>query len=114
MKKMVLVIALAAIALTSVSAFAQIDPAYQNNIGIYLDESGEVNCDAVSVNTPTNSYLILSNLTSNEILGWEAKLSFSNMFLLSFGPRGQFIDAGSRTDEYIIGYASPLPSMVGT
>jgi hypothetical protein len=113
MKKMVFVIALAAIALTSVSAFAQIDPAYQNDIGIYLDESGDTNWACLPINTPTDTYLVLSKLTANEVLGWEARISFANMFMLSFAHRGQAIDIGSRPDEHIVGFAAPLPAVGG-
>ncbi len=111
MKKMVLVIALAAIALTSVSAFAQVDPNYRDNIGIYLDENGDNNCAFLPINVPTNAYLVLSKLTATEVLGWEAKISFTNMFVLSFADRGQAVDIGSRPDEHVVGYAAPLPAV---
>ena len=111
MKKMVLVFALAAIALTSVSAFAQIDPAYQNNIGIYLDETGDTNCAILPLDTPTPAYLVLSKLTATEVLGWEAKLTYANLFVLGFADRGQAIDVGSRPGEHVVGYAAPLPAV---
>ena len=111
MKKMVLVFALAAIALTSVSAFAQIDPAYQNNIGIYLDETGDTNCAILPLDTPTPAYLVLSKLTATEVLGWEAKLTYANLFVLAFADRGQAIDVGSRPGEHVVGYAAPLPAV---
>lgn len=112
MKKMVLVFALAAIALTSVSAFAQ-DPNYRDNIGIYLDEAGNDNCVNLPINVPTDAYLVLTQLTSNEVLGWEAKLTFTNMFMLSFADRGQAVDVGSRPGEHVVGYAAPLPAVGG-
>ncbi len=114
MKKMVFVIALAAIALTSVSAFAQIDPAYQNNFGIFLDEAGTNAWACLPVNTPTNAYVVLSKLTANEVLGWEAKISFTNMLVLGFADRGQAIDIGTRPDEHVVGFAAPLPAVGGS
>ncbi|MDX2472477.1 MAG: hypothetical protein QNL91_02110 [Candidatus Krumholzibacteria bacterium] len=113
MKKMVYVIALAAIALTSVSAFAQIDPAYQNDIGIYLDESGDTAWACLPLNTPTDAYLVLSRLTATEVLGWEARISFTNMTVLAFADRGQAIDIGTRPDEHVVGFAAPLPTVDG-
>jgi hypothetical protein len=113
MKKMVLVFALAAIALTSVSAIAQIDPSYQNNIGIYLDESGDTNWACLPLNTPTDAYLVLSKLTASEVLGWEAKISFTNMSVLGFANRGQAIDIGTRPGEHVVGFAAPLPAAGG-
>ena len=111
MKKMVFVVALLAFALTG-SAFAQ-DPAYRDNIGIYLDEAGTIGCGTAPLSTPTPAYLILTKLTNNEVLGWEAKITFDNMFVLSFTLRGQAVDAGSRENEYVVGFASPLPAVNG-
>ena len=111
MKKLVLIFALAAIALSG-SAFAQ-DPAYRDNIGIYLDEAGTNNCGPLALNTPTPAYLVLTQLTASEVLAWEAKVTFENIFVLAFADRGQAIDVGSRPDEHVVGYASALPVVGG-
>lgn len=113
MKKMVLAFALAALAFSATAAFAQVDPAYRDNIGIYLDEAGTENCVNIPLSTPTTAYLVLTRLSANEVLGWEAKLTFDNVFVTSFADRGQAIDAGSREGEHVVGYASPLPAVGG-
>ncbi len=116
MKKMVLVFALAAIALTSVSAFAQIDPNYRNNIGIYLDEAATIDCAVLPVGA-IDGYLVLSKLSANEVLGWECKLTANDgggLYMMGVAPRGQAIDVGSRPGESIVGLASPLPAVNGS
>ncbi len=110
MKKLVLVIALAAIALSG-SAFAQ-DPAYFDNIGVYMDEAATNSCVTLPAGA-YNTYLVLTKLTQNEVLGWECKLSVENMFLTSFTLRGQGLDVGTREDEHIVGLSDPLPAVNG-
>ena len=85
MKKMVLVFALAALALGG-SAFAQTP--YQNNIGIYFDEAGTNNCAFLPVGSHP-AYVVLTKLTAGDVLGWEAKLTYDNLFPSSLGHRGQ-------------------------
>ncbi|MFT5233995.1 MAG: hypothetical protein ACI9UQ_002037, partial [Candidatus Krumholzibacteriia bacterium] len=111
MKKIVLVITLAAFALSG-AAFAQ-DPNYQDNIGIYTDEAGTDNCGVLAAGVPHVVYLVLTKLTNGAVAGWEAKISPVNMFLTSFANRGQAIDVGSRPDEHVVGFASPLPASPG-
>ncbi len=108
MKKMVLVIALAAIALSG-SAFAQ-DPAYFDNIGIYLDEEATNSCDVLPIG-PHNTFLVLTKLTSSEVLGWECKLIVENLFMTGFALRGEGLNVGTRENEYIVGLTSPLPAI---
>jgi hypothetical protein len=115
MKKMVLVFTLAVFALTG-SAFAQ-DPAYQNNIGLYLtpdgyldptaiDETGS--CGSAAADTPFTAYVVLSRLTNPEVYGWEAKIAPENMLEIGFTIYGDNIDAGTRENEHLVGLANPL------
>ncbi len=110
MKKMVLVIALAAIALSG-SAFAQ-DPAYFDNIGIYLDEEATNSCDVLPVGAH-NAFLVLTKMTANEVLGWECKLIVENMFMTGFALRGTGLDVATREGEHIVGLESPLLAIGG-
>jgi hypothetical protein len=113
MKKLVLVFTLAAFALTT-AAFAQVDPAWQDNIGIYADETGTEICTELGIGTPKFLYLVLTQSTANEVWGWEAKISYNNLTLLDFQPRGQYIDAGTREGEHLVGLSTPLPVVGGT
>jgi hypothetical protein len=104
MKKMVLVIALVSLALVG-NASAQ----YNNNIGVFLDEAATNNCITLNPFVQTYCYLALTNLTASEVGGWEGKLTFTNLEITQFNHSGQAINAASRPDEYVVGYASPLP-----
>jgi hypothetical protein len=115
MKKMVLVLTLAVFALTG-SAFAQ-DPAYQNNIGLYLTpdghldptaEDGTGSCGAIGADVPFTAYLVLSKLTNAEVWGWEARVTPENMLEIGTTIYGDFVDAGTRPNEHIVGLAAPL------
>ena len=112
MKKLVLVLTLAAFALTG-AAFAQPDPAWQDNMGIYTDEAGTVNCATLGENGALSVYLVMTKLTSSEVLGWEVKITYENMMQIAFTPRGDYVDAGTRAGEHIVGLANPLPVVGG-
>jgi hypothetical protein len=108
MKKLVLVLTLAAFALTG-AAFAQ-DPAWQDNIGVYADEGATEVCANVGPDTPLNLYVVLTKLTTPAILGYEAKLVFNNMLELGYTDRFQSIDAATRPGEHIVGFPGPVPA----
>ena len=115
MKKMVLVLTLAAFALSG-SAFAQ-DPSYVNNIGMFLTPAGHLDptnidgtgsCGSVLEDTPFTAFVVLSKLTNPEVWGWEAKIYPDNMLELGVTVYGDHVDAGSRANEHIVGLATPL------
>jgi hypothetical protein len=110
MKKMVLVIALAAIALSG-SAFAQ--TAYQNNIGVYLDESADTSCATLEAGAHT-TYVVLTKLTAGEVAGWEGKLTSENIIMNSLAHRYPVVNAANRPGEYIIGFSAPVPAAGGS
>jgi hypothetical protein len=114
MKKIVLVLTLAACALSG-SAFAQ-DPSDMdlNNIGIYLNEAGIGNCGAIDTDIPFTVFVVLTRLTNPEVWGWEAKFVYENILSLGVTPYGEHIDAGMRDGESIVGLAEPLMAMGGT
>ena len=113
MKKMVLVLTLAVFALTG-AAFAQ-DPGnpYNNNIGIYLNPAATGSCGAIGEDVQFNVFVILTELTNPEIYGWEAKFTFDNILKLGDTIYGDFINAGTRPGEYIVGLSSPLTAVNG-
>ncbi len=77
-------------------------------IGIYFDEQGDGYCSE-SVEGMFPVYLVLTELTSPSIGGWEAKITCTaNGVLTGAAPRGLAIDAATRTDEYIVGLGEPL------
>jgi hypothetical protein len=115
MKKMVLVFTMAVFALTG-SAFAQ-DPAYSNNIGLFLTSDGHLDptavdgtgsCGTVGEDVPFTVFVVLSKLTNPEVYGWEVKIPFKNMLKVGDTIFGDNVNAASRPDEYLVGLASPL------
>jgi len=104
MKKMVLVLTLAAFALSG-SAFAQ-DPTYFDNIGLQLADG--TSCGVVGEDVPFTVFIVLSKLTNPEVWGWEAKFTHTNMLRIGDSFYGDGVNAASRTDEWIVGLASPL------
>lgn len=105
MKKLVLVIALAAIAMSG-SAFAQTP--YQNNIGVYLDEAAGTNCATLGTGLHT-TYVVLTKLTAGEVAGWEGKLTSENIIMNALAHRYPVVNAANRPGEYIIGFDAPVP-----
>ncbi len=111
MKKLLFAVTLTAL-LVSVSAFAQMT--WQDNIGIYLDEAGANYCQDLAPGFYP-AYLVLTGLTSETVGGWEAKITSSGAGeFTAVNPRGTYIDAGTKTDEYIIGLGIPMPAVGGT
>ena len=111
MKKIVLVLTLAACVLSG-SAFAN-DPGDmdRNNIGIYLNEAGIGNCGAIDANIPFTVFVVLTRLSNPEVWGWESKFVFENILSLGVTPNGEHIDAGTRDGEHIVGLSMPLMAM---
>jgi hypothetical protein len=119
MKKMVLVFTMAVFALTG-SAFAQ-DPAYSNNIGLFLTSDGHLDptavdgtgsCGTVGEDVPFTVFVVLSKLTNPEVYGWEVKIPFKNMLKVGDTIFGDNVNAASRPDEYLVGLASPLDASI--
>lgn len=109
MKKMVLALTLAALALSG-TAFATV---WEDNVGMYFDEGATVYCDALPFGF-YNAFVVLTNLTSPTIGGWEAKITMNGGGQITeVAPRGLPINAATRQDEYIIGLGEPLLAVAG-
>jgi len=115
MKKMVLVLTLAAFALNG-SAFAQ-DPINTDNIGLYLTpggyadpsaDDGTGSCGTFAENEIFTVFVVLSELTYDEVWAWEVKITPLNMLFLGDTVYGSHINAGTLENEYIVGLADPL------
>ncbi len=107
MKKLVVLLCL----LVAGSAFATVDPD-NNSLGVFLDEAATLAEEhAPLMYQPNNCYLVLSNPTTDGILGWECYITFDPgagfSSVTGWNPRGSFVNAGSPPD-FAVGLASPL------
>ncbi len=84
-----------------------------DQIGVYFDETGDGMCSE-SVTGMFDAYLVLTELSSSSIGGWEVKITTSGGGVLtSATPRGLAIDAASRDNEYIVGLGTPMYAVNG-
>ncbi len=112
MKKLLFVLTLTAL-LVSTSAFAQLN--WQDNIGIFFDEAATNFCDARPATAIYPAYLVLTNVTSTSVGGWEVKITGDGGgAITNVNPRGDSINAANRQYEYIIGLGTPLFPVNGT
>jgi hypothetical protein len=83
----------------------------EDEIGIFFDEAGTINCLPDSTNFPIvmQSYLILKNCSdAGGVGGWEAAISFSgNGSLIGAEINGDAINVGTG-NEFIVGLGTPL------
>jgi len=110
MKKLVFAIALVALAVSG-SAFAQ-DEIWQNNMGVYFDAEGTVTMNNDGVPGLMHVYLVLSNLTSPTVDGFECKITSQGGLLVAYDSKTfplDTIDVGTRYGEIIAGFGQPLP-----
>jgi len=112
MKKMVLVIALIAMAFSG-SAFAQ-DLIWQNNVGVYFDEGATNFCGTADNGAIVTAYLVLSNMTEDNCKGYEIKLVTEGGFqLVGKTHPVNVVDVGTKPGEQIVGYDVPVPAVNG-
>ena len=108
MRKLVIVCALTLFVVGG-TANAQ-DPGnpFANNIGVYLNPAGTGNCGTIGADIPFTVFVIFTNMTYDQVWGWEAKFVYENMLSLGVDFYGNGINAGTREGEYIIGLSEPL------
>lgn len=116
MKKLV---ALLLISLMATSAFAVIDPD-NNMMGIYFDETADMNAIEATPNVPFSAYIMVTNPTYPELSGFEVAYEvvvpagMSGLyFRLAESIQGG-INVGDSENpmsgEYIVGWPSPRPT----
>ncbi len=112
MKKLLFALTMTAL-LVSGTAFAQLN--WEDNIGIYFDEGAQIFCDAAPAVNVYPAYLVLTQVTSESVGGWEVKITSSGGGqITAVNPRGLAINAATREFEYIIGLGEPLFPVNGT
>jgi hypothetical protein len=115
MKKLVIVLTLAVFALAGAASAQDPNPGYYDNIGVYTDEGCVRNDFCLrEYFEVTPVYVVLTELTSPEVFGWEAKFTFENMAHGNMNIFGDAIDAATREGEHIVGLATPLIANDGT
>jgi hypothetical protein len=108
MKKLVVLLCL----LVAGSALAGIDPD-PNSVGIFKDAAATTYEEtAPLMYQPNTCYLVLSNPTTDGILGWECYITFDPgvggfSSVTGWAPRGSFVNAGSPPD-FAVGLATPI------
>lgn len=86
-----------------------------DTVGVYLDEEGSVDCVTMYPPGLHHFYLVLRDLTSPGIHGFELKLTCDgpiSFFNYTF-PTDQFINVGQREGEIIVGFAQPVMATDG-
>ena len=112
MKKLLFALAITALFI-STTAFAQLN--WEDNIGLYFDETATTSCEALPTLTFGSGFLAVTHLTSNSLAGWEVKItSTGGGQFPSITPRGDFINAASIPGEFIVGLGTPLVPVNGT
>lgn len=110
MKKLALVLALTLVAFAGT---ASASGWYTDNVGIYFDEAATTYCGTAAPFTPFPAYLVFTQMTASDILAWEIQLTYNNVTLLSFTPRGDHIQISPRPGESMVGLAAPSPVVGG-
>lgn len=110
MKKLALALALTLVAFAGTASASDW---FSDNVGIYFDEAATLNCGTAAPLTPFPAYLVVTQLTSPDVLAWEIALTYQNVLSLSFMPRGNAIDVGINPGEHIVGLPAPLPAPGG-
>lgn len=85
-----------------------------DQIGLYYDQLAEFDCNE-SVDGMITTYVVLTELTSPSILGWEAMITSVGEGAVMTGVtyHGLSINAATRTDEYMVGLGEPLVAVDG-
>jgi hypothetical protein len=111
MKKLALVLALTLVAFAG-SAFAQWD---DNNVGLYLDQAGTLNCATAAPGYPFYTYLVFTHLTSPTVGSWEIQLTYDNVLNIgtTIYPALGYILIEPRPGELMVGLSVPQPAVGG-
>lgn len=110
MKKLVVL----ACMLMACNAFAIADPD-ANSVGIYFDMTADTTNDtATNPYGNSTAYLLLTNPTTNGILGWEATITYvvENAVCGNVAyalPDPTHLDGDPAADGFAVGYATPSP-----
>lgn len=112
MKKLIVVLSILTIAFAG-SAFAQ-DLEWQNNIGIYLADGSHA--ATATAGETLDLHMVITGMTSEASAGFELKMSTEGpLFLMeaTIAYPDAAINVGTRTGEFIVGYANPVLAVDG-
>ncbi len=110
MKKLALVLALTLVAFAGTASASDW---FSDNVGIYFDEAATTNCGTAAPFTPFPGYLVFTQMTATDINAWEIQLTYNNVTLLAFTPRGDHVQISPRPGESMVGLAAPAPVVGG-
>ena len=112
MKNLVFIIAL--ITMVGGTAFAQGN--WEDNIGVYFNADGTVVSNNDGVAGVHHVYMVLTNVTSPTVDGFECKITAEGGMIISYASKVfplETINVGTRYGEVIAGFGSPLATVNG-
>lgn len=88
-----------------------------DHVGIYFDVGATLYTnDTPLMYQPNPAYLVLTNVTSNGVLGWEMTIAIDPLggysSIQAVTPRGSAVDADGSALGFAVGLGSPLPNSV--
>lgn len=104
MKKLVLALTIVMITVAGSALALQ----WEDNIGLYYYADGSSCTEMAPGYYPNAVFLAVTNSTLDSIGGFEAKIFGDNISLVNIAYNGNALNFGTRPDEYIVGYETPL------
>ena len=74
----------------------------QDIIGIYFDWSYSINCRSAEVGEYVGAVMMLTNVSAEQVAGWECSVRVTGAFLVQYFLHGDAIDHGEGNDNFIV------------